>query len=317
MTATSVTGIGVAGIAALCGALAAGPYLLALTDAPSSILLAYLAQVPIFAAGLWRGTGAAALAGTVAILLLLAAGGMLAAGVFAGLNVLPVLLLVRQSLLARAGDDGAIEWYPPGLLTAWLAGLGLVGLIAVLSLAGGPDDIRTELSELLAPVLERSSDGGTPEHGELLGFLSFILPGILAASWMVVTVTNGILAQGMLTRFGNSWRSSPDLAALSLPMWLPMLLAAAAGATLIGGTTQFLGINVIIVLAVPFCLAGLGVLHTVARRFARPAIPLVTFYVLAGVFGWPLLLAALLGVLESSLGIRRRFAQPQSFGGTQ
>jgi hypothetical protein len=65
-----------------------------------------------------------------------------------------------------------------------------------------------------------------------------------------------------------------------------------------------------IVLAVPFCLAGLAVLHTLARRFSRPAIPLVTFYVLAGVFGWPLLVVALLGLLDSSLGLRRRFAQP-------
>jgi hypothetical protein len=65
-----------------------------------------------------------------------------------------------------------------------------------------------------------------------------------------------------------------------------------------------------IVLAVPFCLAGLAVLHTVARRFSRPAIPLVTFYVLAGVFGWPLLLVALLGLLDSPLGLRRRLAQP-------
>jgi hypothetical protein len=89
-----------------------------------------------------------------------------------------------------------------------------------------------------------------------------------------------------------------------------MLLAFAIGATALGGTARFLGINVMIVLAVPFCLAGLAVLHTLARRFSRPAIPLVTFYVLAGVFGWPLLVVALLGLLDSSLGLRRRFAQP-------
>jgi uncharacterized protein YybS (DUF2232 family) len=68
-------------------------------------------------------------------------------------------------------------------------------------------------------------------------------------------------------------------------------------------------------LAVPFCLAGLAVIHALARRLSRPAIPLVTFYVLVGVFGWPLLLVALLGVLESSLGLRRRLAQASASGG--
>ena len=92
-------------------------------------------------------------------------------------------------------------------------------------------------------------------------------------------------------------------------MWVPALLAVAAAATLLGGAARFVGINVMIVLAVPFCLSGLAVLHTVARRFSRPAVPLVTFYVLAVVFGWPLLLIAVLGLLDSPLGLRRRLAQ--------
>jgi uncharacterized protein YybS (DUF2232 family) len=123
-----------------------------------------------------------------------------------------------------------------------------------------------------------------------------------------MTATNGSLAQGLLARFGASWRPSPDLAALGLPMWIPVLLAFAAGATLLGETARFIGVNVLIVLAVPFCLAGLAVLHTVARRFPRPAVTLVTFYLLAGFLGWPLLLIALLGLLDSPLGLRRRFA---------
>jgi uncharacterized protein YybS (DUF2232 family) len=132
---------------------------------------------------------------------------------------------------------------------------------------------------------------------------------------MVMATVNGCLAQGVLGRFGASWRPSPDIAALSLPMWLPTLLALTALATMFGGPARYLGINVMIVLAVPFCLAGLAVLHTLARRFPRPAVPLVSFYVVAAVFGWPLLLIALLGVLDSSLGLRRRMAPPRSFGG--
>jgi Predicted membrane protein (DUF2232) len=274
------------------------------------MILVYLTPLPLFVAGLWLGAGASALAGLAGSLLLAATSNLVAAAVFAGVNAVPALLLVRQSLLARPFPGGAVEWYPPGLLTAWLTGLGLAAIAAAVLLLGGPQETQTALRGVLTPVLDPASDQNMPEHDEVIGFVAFILPGIIATSWIVMTVTNGSLAQGLLARFGANWRPSPDLAALSLPMWITLLLAVAAGASGIGGTARFLGVNVMIVLAVPFCLAGLAVLHAVARRFARPAIPLVTFYVLAGVFGWPLLLVAVLGLLDSPLGLRRRFAPP-------
>jgi hypothetical protein len=278
------------------------------------MILVYLAQLPLFAAGLWLGTGACASAGLVATVILASVGNLLAAMVFTVLNVIPVVLIVRQSLLARAGPDGQVAWYPPGLLTAWLTGLGLAAAAATVVFLGGPQAMQAALREVLAPALG-NLDEITPEHDELLAFIAVILPGIIATSWMVMTATNGSLAQGLLARFGASWRPSPDLAALGLPVWIPALLGLAAGATLLGGSVRFFGINVMIVLAVPFCLAGLAVLHTVARRFPRPAITLLTFYLVAGVFGWPLLLIAVLGLLDSPLGLRRRFAQRQRIGG--
>jgi hypothetical protein len=247
-------------------------------------------------------------AGFVAALLLGGAGSLSAAALFAALNVVPVVLLVRQSLLARTGPGNAVEWYPPGLMAAWLTGLGLVAAAVTFVFFGGPQEMQAALREALAPALDRHLGENTPELDELLSFIGFILPGIVATSWMVMTATNGSLAQGLLARFGASWRPSPDLAALGLPMWIPVLLAFAAGATLLGETARFIGVNVLIVLAVPFCLAGLAVLHTVARRFPRPAVTLVTFYLLAGFLGWPLLLIAVLGLLDSPLGLRRRFA---------
>jgi uncharacterized protein YybS (DUF2232 family) len=193
-------------------------------------------------------------------------------------------------------------------MTAWLTGLGLVAAAVTFVFFGGPQGMQAALREALAPALDRRLGEITPELDELLAFVGFILPGIVATSWMAMTLTNGSLAQGLLARFGASWRPSPDLAALGLPMWIPVLLAFASGATLLGGTARFIGVNVLIVLAVPFCLAGLAVLHTVARRFPRPAVTLTVFYLLAGVLGWPLLLIALLGLLDSPLGLRRRFA---------
>ena len=299
---------GFAGVSVVCGMLAAGPYLLVLTGSTGSMILVYLAQLPLFAAGLSLGTGASASAGFLAALILAGAGNLLAAALFAALNVVPVVLLVHRSLLARTGPCNAVEWYPPGLMAAWLTALSLAAAAVIVVFLGGPQDIQDALRAVLAPALDRHLGDIPPELDDLLAFVAFVLPGVVATSWMVMTVSNASLAQGLLARFGASWRPSPDLASLGLPMWIPVLLAFASGATLLGGTARFIGVNVLIVLAVPFCLAGLAVLHTVARRLPRPAVTLTVFYLLAGILGWPLLLIALLGLLDSPLGLRRRFA---------
>ena len=305
----------VAGVAVLCGALGASPYLAPLDGTPGSLILVYLAQLPLFMCGLWGGVAVAALAGLAASLLLLIASNLTAAIMFAGLNVVPVILLVHQALLARTGADGAIEWYPPGLLTAWLTGLGLTSIIVTLLLLGGPHDIPAEMREILAPVLDRLFDEGTPERSELARLLAMIMPGIIVFFWMVMTLTNGSLAQALLTGFGVGWRPSPARAAVELPGWFLVLLLLAATATGLGGMMRFVGVNVIIILTLPFCLAGLAVLHTIARRFSRPTVPLIGVYVLTGLFGWPLLVVIFLGLLDTSLGLRRHVRLPRSIGG--
>jgi len=44
-------------------------------------------------------------------------------------------------------------------------------------------------------------------------------------------------------------------------------------------------------------------------------VPLVGVYVLTGLFGWPLLVVIFLGLLETSLGLRRNIRPPRSIGG--
>jgi hypothetical protein len=303
------------GAGAALGALSATLYLAVLTGSPGALILAYLAQLPLFAAGLWLGVASAAAAAVAASAALLAAAGLLAAASFAGLYAAPVILLVRQALLARYEPDGSLEWYPPGLLAVWLSGLGLLALACAALFLGGPSGIETLLRETLAPAVDRFVDESGSSSEALTNLLALVTPGAIAASWMVMTASNAILAQGVLARFGAAWRPSPDLAALTLPRWFSALLAAAAVLSAFGGAARFFGVNVLIALSIPFGLAGLAVLHTVVRRLPRPHIPLVAFYVLAGLFGWPLLVVTALGVLEAPLGLRRRFAPPGSIGG--
>jgi hypothetical protein len=307
---------GTVAAAALLGAVGSAFYLSMLTLSPAAAILGSLAQLPLFVAGLWLGTGAAALAGLTAVTVVLAtARDIIGAALFAGLYAGPVVLLVGQALRARGGNGDALEWYPPGWLAAWLTGLALGGFGAALFWCGGPRALQATLHQALAPTLAQLIDTTAAEREALTEAFAAVVPGILAASWMMLVIMNAVLAQGVLARFGANWRPNPRLGALVLPIWITALLGAAAGAALFDGPARFLGINAMIVLFVPFCLAGLAVMHAVINRLARPAIPLVVFYLLAGLFGWPLVLVAFLGLFDVPLDLRRRFAGPADIGG--
>jgi hypothetical protein len=293
---------------AALGAAAGLMYVGVMLGTPGALILVYLTQLPLFVAGLWLGTGAAVAAGIAGSLVLLAASDLLGAALFAALNAVPVALFVRQALLARRRDDGAVAWYPPGLLTAWLTGYALAGIGAAILLLGGPESLQESLRGVLAQVLDRMYQRRLPNRDDVAATLATIVPGVVAASWMVTAVVNAVLAQGVLARFGANWRPSPKLVALDLPGWLHIALGAAAVAVFVGGTARFVGISAMIALSVAFCLAGLAVLHAAARRLSHPMMVLMIFYTTAALFGWPFLAVAVLGLLESWLGLRRRLA---------
>ncbi len=168
--------------------------------------------------------------------------------------------------------------------------------------------MHESLRGVLAVVLDRMYGAEIPNRDEVAATLASIIPGIVAASWMVTAVVNAALAQGVLARFSANWRPSPSLVALELPIWLHIALGVTAAAVVFGGAARFIGINAMIALSVAFCLGGLAVLHAAARRLSHPTMVLVCFYTTAALFGWPFLVVAVLGLLEIWLGLRRRLA---------
>jgi len=296
-------------LGAALGVVAGLMYIGVMLGTPGALILVYLTQLPLFAAGLWLGAGAAIAAGITGSLVLLAVSDLLGAALFAALNAVPVALLVRQALLARRHADGTYAWYPPGLLTAWLTGYALIGIGSAMLLLGGPEAMHASLRNVLGVVLDRVYGGGqVPNRDEVASTLASIIPGIVAASWMVTAVVNAALAQGVLSRFAVNWRPSPNLVALELPVWLHIALGVTAAAVIFGGAARFIGINAMIALSVAFCLGGLGVLHAAARRLSHPTMVLVFFYTTAALFGWPFLVVAVFGLLDIWLGLRRRLA---------
>jgi uncharacterized protein YybS (DUF2232 family) len=65
----------------------------------------------------------------------------------------------------------------------------------------------------------------------------------------------------------------------------------------------------LLVLAVPYFLQGLSVMHVLARKIGGDNMVLAMFYVTLLVVGWaivPLILIVLLGLVDQAAGLRRR-----------
>src|SRR5436305_1877817 len=149
--AMSMNRLAIAAIAAACGGVSACLYLALLLSSPGAMILVYLTQLPLFLAGLWFGSVAAAIAGLSGVVVLLAASDLLGAAIFTALNAVPVVVLVRQALLARRDADGTLRWYPPGHLTVWVTALGILGIGAAILLLGGPEGLQATLRRLPHP----------------------------------------------------------------------------------------------------------------------------------------------------------------------
>lgn len=295
-------------LAAAAGLVSAAVFVIGNSGSPSTMILAYLAPAPLFLAGLALGWLAALAAGAAGTLLALLIGGPVVALGYLVINAAPVAILVRQALLSRQTADGSVEWYPPGLLAAWLTGIGMAGLaamaLALIADGVGLEDTVRRFTAEFAEVI------GTPHPELFVSLVAPLLPGSVAAVWMLTLTVNGALAQAGAAWVKRNRRPAPDIGALHLPFWPAVIGAAAAVAGLsVGGDAGYFLRNLAVVAAVPFLLQGLSVVHVLSRRTGAGIPMLAVFYTLLVVLGWVSLLIVLLGLVEQVVGIRARLAQ--------
>jgi hypothetical protein len=299
-------------IAGGAGVLSALLYLSVALGQPSAILLAYFAQLPLFAVTLGMGTlaGAAATGSATVIIALITS--ILAGGLFLIVSGLPVLVLGAKALLNRPNPDGSAEWYPPGLLVTWMVGMGAGALLIVgVALGVVTDGFEASLRDVLGKTFDQLMPTATePDRARLLDIMVPWFPTAVVMSWIAMLVLNAVLAQGVLMYFGRNLRPKPELADIELPHLLTLALAIAGAAALIGpDAIGFLGKNLFLILLVPFFFLGLGVVHAVARKYSPQRIfILVAAYAAMLVLGWPAALVAGLGLFDQWLGLRRRLA---------
>ena len=295
--------------AGLLSLLAALP---ALTGKAGGFLLFYVAGLPIYMAGLALGATAGSIASLSGFLMATAMGGMLLSGVYALIHLLPAWTVVRQAMLQRAAPDGTTSWYPPGPILASLSGLaaamvGVAGLAMMAEGTGMSEVISAKLTEVLAALVPN-----VPEQAraEMVRAYGPFLPASAGSSWIVMAVVSATVAQGLVTRLGKNLRPTPSYSSMTLPDWLSWALVGSALVALVApGEFQYIARNLTLILAVPFFLLGLAVVHTWVKSRSFAGMTLIAVYLFLFIAGWAGLMAAAgLGVIEQWAGLRHRFA---------
>ena len=317
MIPIGLVGIG-AGVAAalLFASVTSGSYL--------SIVLFYLAPLPILIAGLgWSHWAAliAAVTGSLAVAGLF--GGVFLFAFLAGAGA-PGWCLSYLAMLARpapAGEDHAGEptWFPPGALVVCAALLGAaVVMVAAPNFGLDGESFRAGLKTALTRMLhvETGTPAGDPERmpgvsntDRMLDLLVVVVP---PAAAVLATVTNFInlwLAGRVVKVSSRLARPWPQISAMTFPAFTPVVLAVAIGLTFTGGLSAILASVVAASLLIAYAALGFAVLHRITLGLPSRPFVLGGVYASVLVFGWPVLVLTLLGLFETAIGLRARVAQ--------
>jgi len=284
-----------------------------------SVLLFYLAPLPIMIAALgwthWAGLLAAV---TAAACLGLVFGGLFFAAFLTGVAA-PAWWLGYLTLLGRPAPNGGgshLEWYPPGRLVLWAAILGaLVITVALASFGGDEQTIRASLRTALDRIFRLQAGLGTDEPlrfpgiedaERLIELFAIALPPMAAVIATVTQAFNLWLAGHIVRLSGRLRRPWPDLSAMSFPPPAAALLPIAVAGSLIPDVAGMISSLFAATLTVAFAILGFAFLHAVSRRLAGRPVLLTGAYALVAILGWPVLIMALVGLFETLFRWRAR-----------
>jgi len=308
------------GIAA--GAAAALLFASVVSGSLLSVGLFYLAPLPLLIAALGWSHVAGLVAAIVAAASLAAVfGPFLFVAFLLGVG-LPAWWLSYLALLARpvttpAGE--ALEWYPVGRIVVWAAILGaLVVIIAVPNFGLDAEAFRTALRRTFERILRMQTGGATDapltlpgiaDANRLLDILVNVIPPAAAVLSTLTSLINLWLAGVIVRMSGRLKRPWPNIPAMTFPPYAAALLALAVAGTFLpdlpGIVSGIFGASLFLV----YVLLGLAVLHAITLGLNGRALMLTGAYFTIGLFGWPVLLMALVGLAETMFALRGRIAR--------
>lgn len=309
-------------IALIAGAASALMFASIVSGALISLVLVYLAPLPLMLAAIAWGPLCGALGGLVATLVI---AGALSPPLALGYGLafaLPAWWLGHLAMLGRsllggplasgiAGSDAAslqVEWYPLGRILLWIAALAtLLTAGSLYSLGSDASAISDAMRRGFAKILSLVSETTVTESDPRVGLMVAVIPVLVAASQMATLTLNLWLAAKVAAVSGRLHRPWPDLSGTSLPPMTLVALCVALAFSFFSGMTGILAVVVTTVLMMAYALVGLAVLHTITRDLANRGFWLATAYAILLMFSVSLVLLTALGLADAVFGFRERF----------
>jgi len=282
-----------------------------------SLVLFYLAPLPLMVAALGWGSRTALLGGIVAALGLGFMFGLPYMAAFALTIALPAWWLGYLTLLARpisndpqlASLAPALDWYPTGRLLAWIVLFATITTIsALLTLGTDAETINAALRRGLLRIMG-TRGAGTPagDNDRVVDALVAIAPGAATLIAMMTLTFNLWLAAKITKTSGNLSRPWPDLRTTTLPRSALLVALVFIAACFVGGLVALVAQIASAALLMAYAVTGFAVLHTVTQSFSGRSFVLVATYAATIFIGWPLIGMISLGLADAVFGIRQTY----------
>lgn len=308
-------------VALAAGAASALMFASITSGALISILLFYLAPLPVMVAALGWGPLAAAIGGVGAASVLGVIFGLPYSIAFSMMVAVPGWWLGHLALLGRPIEDtvgdGAtqqppvLEWYPVGRILLWIAAFAIITTaVALLTLGTDTDTITGTLRRGLLKMFSATEEGQPSDEVERLVDALVIFAPLAATVIAMVTLTLNLWLAGKITQTsGRLNRPWPDFRTTALPAMTLVALMVVAGLSFVGGMLALLAQIVTMALVIAYALVGFAVLHTLTLSLASRGFWLGGIYALVVMFGWPIAAMFALGIADAVFGLRQRFLQ--------
>src|SRR6185369_5559745 len=215
-----------------------------------------------------------------------------------------------------ASNPAEIEWYPVGRIVVWTAILAaLVVLITLMrygfDAAQMQAGLRRELERGLrflagVPASSPLQIPSVRDPERLLDVLVPIIPPLKATALTATSLLNLWLAALIVRVSGRLKRPWPQIAQMSFPPFAVTVLAAAVAGTFLPDLIGLASSVLVASLLLAYALLGFAVAHVLTAGFAGRGFMLGSLYFSVGLFGWPIVLMSLLGLVETTAGLRAR-----------